>query len=129
MLALKKTAPSPASRNRSLRSSVDPSGAADVPSPESMVASLVKVMSPPLSPVSIVVEDCSVTAPLSRTLSSVVWKAMFPAVPPLRTIPPAMTLVDPMSMASSVETLLTGPVVPSPGVSSSACPKTTLPSA
>ena len=42
---------------------------------------------------------------------------------------PPMTFVDPMSMASSVETLLTGPVVPSPGVSSSVCPKTTPPSA
>ena len=128
MLALKKTAPSPASRNRSLRSSVVPSGAALVPSPESIGESLVKVMSPPLSPVSMLTSDCRMTAPLSRTLSAVVPKAM-PVAPPLSTMPPAMTLVDPILMASSVETVLTGPVVPSPGVSVSASPKTTPPSA
>ena len=54
MFALNTTAPSPASRNRALRSTVVPSGDALVPSPELIVESLVNVISPPLSPVSIV---------------------------------------------------------------------------
>ena len=93
--SLKNTLALPASIVRSLFS----------PAALSIGLSLVKVTLPPsasVESVSIATSVARVTAPLKRRLSPVVWIASRLALPPLRMMPPVMTLSRPRSIRPSV---------------------------